>query len=223
MVSKCFSGETGKGVASEKEDILEYVATYMGKLMDVIENMEKDLRVLIDKNDEMDDDCEDDYVGKRDNYSKEDKGEDNDIPDCNQVDSSTNHATTIVLKDVEYDDPIYDNPSVGDNVACKNKACKFDMRATKLPKRDYWQVLTFHKDVYNHLMKLRLERWAHARSPVRLYKLMTSNIAECINSCLKQARKMPITVLIECIRAMFQCWFHDLHKKVLNLTMPLNP
>ncbi|XP_017970397.1 PREDICTED: uncharacterized protein LOC108660656 [Theobroma cacao] len=60
------------------------------------------------------------------------------------------------------------------------------------------------KPTYDSLMRLGLERWAHARSPVRQYKLMTSNIAECINSCLRHARKMPITVLIECIKGMFQ-------------------
>ncbi|XP_017985315.1 PREDICTED: uncharacterized protein LOC108663928 [Theobroma cacao] len=52
---------------------------------------------------------------------------------------------------------------------------------------------------------------------------MTSNTAECINSYLRHARKMPITVSIECIRGMFQRWFHDQHNEALNLTMPLNP
>ncbi|EOY02955.1 Uncharacterized protein TCM_017349 [Theobroma cacao] len=70
-------------------------------------------------------------------------------------------------------------------------------------------------------MRLGPERWARAPSPVRRYKLMTSNIAECINSCLRHARKMPKTVLIECIRGMFQSWFHDRHNEALNLTKPL--
>lgn len=34
---------------------------------------------------------------------------------------------------------------------------------------------------------------------------------------------MPITVLIECIRGMFQRWFHDRHNEALNLTTPLSP
>ncbi|WRX24580.1 zinc finger protein [Theobroma cacao] len=38
---------------------------------------------------------------------------------------------------------------------------------------------------------------------------MASNIAECVNSCLKHARQMLITVLIEFIRDMFQRWFHE--------------
>lgn len=78
------------------------------------------------------------------------------------------------------------------------------------------------KDAYDHLMKLRFEKWTHAWSLVRHYKLMKSNIVECINSCLGQARKIPITVLIECIRGMFQHWFHERHKEALNLTTTLS-
>ncbi|XP_017980988.1 PREDICTED: uncharacterized protein LOC108663016 [Theobroma cacao] len=85
------------------------------------------------------------------------------------------------------------------------------------------QLKQLCKPAYDSLMRLGPERWARARSPVRQYKLMTSNTEECINSCLRHARKMPITVLIECIRGMFQCWFHDWHNEALNLTMPLNP
>ncbi|XP_017976474.1 PREDICTED: uncharacterized protein LOC108661988 [Theobroma cacao] len=64
---------------------------------------------------------------------------------------------------------------------------------------------------------------ARAQSSVRRCKLMTSKTVECVNSCLRHARKMPITILIECIRGMFQRWFHDQHNEALNLTTPLNP
>ncbi|EOY01179.1 Uncharacterized protein TCM_011115 [Theobroma cacao] len=91
------------------------------------------LRVIIrgdeDVNDEMDDDCEDDYVGERDDCLMGDINGDNDILDCNHADGSTEHARTVVLEavqcddhaitilleDVEYDDPIYDNPITGEN------------------------------------------------------------------------------------------------------------
>ncbi|XP_021278476.1 uncharacterized protein LOC110412271 [Herrania umbratica] len=80
-----------------------------------------------------------------------------------------------------------------------------------------------YKPAYDRLMRLGSKRWARVRSPIRRYRLMTSNIAECINSCLKHVRKMPITVRIECIKAMFQHWFLDRHNEALNLTMPLSP
>ncbi|WRX16373.1 zinc finger protein [Theobroma cacao] len=34
---------------------------------------------------------------------------------------------------------------------------------------------------------------------------------------------MPITIIIEFIRDMFQCWFHDRHKEAVKVTTPLNP
>ncbi|EOY13999.1 Uncharacterized protein TCM_033005 [Theobroma cacao] len=121
-------------------------------------------------------------------------------------------------------------------VGCKEKACKFSLCATKLLEGEYWQLRTLAdfnkhmnqlkqlcKPVYDCLMRLGPKRWAHAQSLTRRYKLLTSNIVECINSCLRHARKMPIMVLIECIRGMFQCWFHDRHNEALNLTMPLSP
>ncbi|XP_017972759.1 PREDICTED: uncharacterized protein LOC108661277 [Theobroma cacao] len=52
---------------------------------------------------------------------------------------------------------------------------------------------------------------------------MTSNIAECVNSFLKHARQMPITVLIDFIRDMFQCWFHDWYEEAVKVTTLLNP
>ncbi|XP_017976451.1 PREDICTED: uncharacterized protein LOC108661966 [Theobroma cacao] len=48
------------------------------------------------------------------------------------------------------------------------------------------------------------------------------NIAECVNSCLKRARQMPITVLIKFIRNMFQHWFHDRYGEAVMVTTPFN-
>ncbi|EOY26215.1 Uncharacterized protein TCM_027653 [Theobroma cacao] len=121
-----------------------------------------------DWNDEMDNNCEDNYVGRHDDCSKEDKGDNNDILDCNNSDGSTEHGTIVVFKDVQYNDLIYNNPIADDNgisspddkhfevrvkqscqahfkIACKDKAFKFAVCAPKLPKGDYWQVCMFHK------------------------------------------------------------------------------
>ena len=38
---------------------------------------------------------------------------------------------------------------------------------------------------------------------------MTTNIAESMNSALRYARKLSITLLMESIRAMLQKWFHN--------------
>ncbi|EOY16915.1 Uncharacterized protein TCM_035982 [Theobroma cacao] len=124
MAFKRSRGETGKGVVTEKEDILDNVATYLVKLMDQIENMDKDMRGLMDKGQCMtgyfgiiglsnvklmitygghwvDDTYKgDDYIGEHDDYSKDYKVEHNDILVCNHADGSTEHATTIVLEEV---------------------------------------------------------------------------------------------------------------------------
>ena len=39
--------------------------------------------------------------------------------------------------------------------------------------------------------------------------MMTTNIAESINSCLLAIRKLPITSIAEFIRDLLQRWFHD--------------
>ncbi|EOY00237.1 Uncharacterized protein TCM_010055 [Theobroma cacao] len=49
MASKRYRVESGRGVAAEEEDILDNIATYLVKLIDQIENMEKDMRGLMDK------------------------------------------------------------------------------------------------------------------------------------------------------------------------------
>ena len=47
-------------------------------------------------------------------------------------------------------------------------------------------------------------KWSRAYCPVRRYDLMTTNIAESMNSALRHARKLLITPLMESIRAMLQ-------------------
>ncbi|KAK2639282.1 hypothetical protein Ddye_027077 [Dipteronia dyeriana] len=57
------------------------------------------------------------------------------------------------------------------------------------------------------IMPLKL---VHTSGPV--YRVMTINVAKCLNSCLKFARQLPILTLAEFIRNMLQRWFHDRHR-----------
>ncbi|EOY14349.1 Uncharacterized protein TCM_033741 [Theobroma cacao] len=77
------------------------------------------------------------------------------------------------------------------------------------------QLKQIYARTHSNLMRIGLEIWACAQSQVRQHQLMTSNIAEYVNSCLKHARQMPITILIEFIRDMFQRWFHDRYKEAI--------
>ena len=51
--------------------------------------------------------------------------------------------------------------------------------------------------------------WTRSHAPKRRYTMMTSNIAESINSALKAARNLPIKVMMECIRSLVQKWVWD--------------
>ena len=63
--------------------------------------------------------------------------------------------------------------------------------------------------VYEKLMDDDVRNWSRAYCPIRRYDLMTTNIAESMNSSLRHARKLPITPLMKSIRAMLQKWFHN--------------
>ncbi|KAK1588638.1 hypothetical protein Q3G72_025362 [Acer saccharum] len=65
-----------------------------------------------------------------------------------------------------------------------------------------FEIMKVNKVAFEDLMNVRPERWSHAYSPVRHYRLMTSSIAESMNSCLVHARQMPITTMVEYIREM---------------------
>ncbi|KAK2644974.1 hypothetical protein Ddye_020169, partial [Dipteronia dyeriana] len=62
---------------------------------------------------------------------------------------------------------------------------------------------------YEYLMRVGPHRWSRAYCPVRRYGGMTSNIVERMNNCLRYARQLPITTLVEYVRDMMQKWFHE--------------
>ncbi|XP_017979855.1 PREDICTED: uncharacterized protein LOC108662786 [Theobroma cacao] len=115
----------------------------------------------------------------------------------------------------------------------KNKFKRDDVSMIFTLARDCYKVFDFnrhinqlkqiHVRVHADLMRIGPKRWARACSPARRYQMMTSNIVERVNSCLKHARQMSITVLIEFIRDMFQRWFHDRYEEAVKVTTPLSP
>ncbi|XP_062099956.1 uncharacterized protein LOC133805821 [Humulus lupulus] len=50
------------------------------------------------------------------------------------------------------------------------------------------------------------ETWARSYSPTKRYTMMTSNIAESLNTALKAARNLSIDILVECLRSLVQKW-----------------
>ncbi|KAK3207023.1 hypothetical protein Dsin_021069 [Dipteronia sinensis] len=92
-----------------------------------------------------------------------------------------------------------------------DKVQKFFFKVSKayrvLEFESYMQEVSKVKaDVVAYAMEANVEKWARAHFPGRQYSNMTTNIAECLNSVLREARELPITVLTEYLRFTFQQW-----------------
>ncbi|KAG5615768.1 hypothetical protein H5410_015592 [Solanum commersonii] len=66
-------------------------------------------------------------------------------------------------------------------------------------------------DKVNHRVKKHLEdagyeKWSRVHSTVNRGRMMTSNIAECINGCLVEARQLSILEFLEEVRILFGSW-----------------
>ncbi|KAK3193329.1 hypothetical protein Dsin_024639 [Dipteronia sinensis] len=56
---------------------------------------------------------------------------------------------------------------------------------------------------------------------MKKYNIMSTNIAESMNNALKECKELPITRVIDYIRGVLQCWFHDRRTTALKLTTQL--
>lgn len=70
--------------------------------------------------------------------------------------------------------------------------------------------------VKNYLELAGYEKWARVYATVNRGFVMTSNIAECINSCLVVARELPIYDFLEEVRQMFGRWNFTNHTSASN-------
>ncbi|XP_071714464.1 uncharacterized protein [Rutidosis leptorrhynchoides] len=66
------------------------------------------------------------------------------------------------------------------------------------------QLFGIDKEPHRKLNQVGLERWSRAHSPVNRYNYLTSNCVESVNVLSREARKMPITMLIEFFRGLVQ-------------------
>ncbi|KAK3204928.1 hypothetical protein Dsin_018974 [Dipteronia sinensis] len=48
--------------------------------------------------------------------------------------------------------------------------------------------------------------------PKQRFRLITTNVTGCLNSCLRLARKLSMMTLAEFIRDMLQLWYCDRHR-----------
>ncbi|KAK3182721.1 hypothetical protein Dsin_030007 [Dipteronia sinensis] len=74
------------------------------------------------------------------------------------------------------------------------------------------ELRNLYKNVFDYVEAVGPHKWSRVHYPQRKFRVMTTNVAECINSCLKFARQLPMLTLAEFIRNMLQRWFHDRHR-----------
>ncbi|KAK3198256.1 hypothetical protein Dsin_021671 [Dipteronia sinensis] len=63
--------------------------------------------------------------------------------------------------------------------------------------------------VYDKLLAAGVKKFSRVHSLRKRYFLITTNIAESMNSCLLAVRKLPITAMAEFIRDLLQRWFYN--------------
>ncbi|KAK3206895.1 hypothetical protein Dsin_020941 [Dipteronia sinensis] len=63
--------------------------------------------------------------------------------------------------------------------------------------REMAELKATHRKVYDELIQVGIEKFSRVHSPRKRYHMMTTNIAESINSCLLAIRKLPITSIAE--------------------------
>ncbi|KAK2634777.1 hypothetical protein Ddye_029569 [Dipteronia dyeriana] len=97
-----------------------------------------------------------------------------------------------------------------DVVAIMDKAAQ---AYTELQYNQHMEELrNLHPNAYDYVIDAGPYKCSRIHCPDRRYMVMTTNVAECINSCLKFARQLPMLTLAEFIRNMLQRWFHDRHR-----------
>ncbi|KAK3212885.1 hypothetical protein Dsin_017591 [Dipteronia sinensis] len=103
----------------------------------------------------------------------------------------------------------------------KNVAAIMDKAARAYAELKYNRYLgglrNLHKNAFDYVEAAGPHKWSHVHCPQRRYMVMTTNVAECINSCLKFSQQLPMLTLADFIRNMLQCWFHDRHRAVQSI------
>ncbi|KAK2652860.1 hypothetical protein Ddye_012716 [Dipteronia dyeriana] len=74
--------------------------------------------------------------------------------------------------------------------------------------RIMFEMKSIHSKVHGELVKVGIQKFSHVLYLRKRYHMMTTNIAESMNSYLLAIRKLPIASITEFIRDLLQRWFH---------------
>ncbi|XP_020423873.1 uncharacterized protein LOC109950210 [Prunus persica] len=91
---------------------------------------------------------------------------------------------------------------------------EFDCHFRKIKRKEH---------VAQYLEQAELHKWSRAHMDGRRYNVMTTNIAELINSVLRFARMLPVVHLIGEIINLLMKWFTERRELALNYTTTLCP
>jgi hypothetical protein len=83
------------------------------------------------------------------------------------------------------------------------------------------QIRGIDASVAQYLNEADPTKWARSHFDGRRYCIMTTNIAECLNGILKDARELPITKLVEHIRGLLQKWFWERREAAAKMSTPM--
>ena len=68
------------------------------------------------------------------------------------------------------------------------------------------EIRNINERVHQYLQDIGLDKRTKVHSMNNRFRMMTSNIAESLNSTIKNARELPITTLLEYLRGLMQEW-----------------
>ncbi|XP_075079795.1 uncharacterized protein LOC142165053 [Nicotiana tabacum] len=93
----------------------------------------------------------------------------------------------------------------------------FQSAARSYKREDFNQLMSqlksIDKKTYNYIMEEPPERWARSWFSRRSYDMLTTNMAESMNSVLLKGREMPILRMLDFIQEKLGEWFYERRKK----------
>ncbi|KAA0060059.1 MuDRA-like transposase [Cucumis melo var. makuwa] len=82
-------------------------------------------------------------------------------------------------------------------------------------------LLAFPNGLGKYLNDIGIARWSRVQCPRKRYNMMTTNIAESMNSILKEPRDLPIASFLEHVQALLHRWFWERREEGIKVTSTL--
>ena len=90
-------------------------------------------------------------------------------------------------------------------------------------KRYMAEIRDLDEGAFKWIKDIGLHHWANAFVEGRWYDMITTNVVECMNSLLKEAREYPITKQAEAVRCKLMEFYEVRNRSSLDLHTRLTP